>query len=173
MAFTPEDGTGLADANALCDIAFADAYFAERLVAAWTGADSLKQAALIKATDYIESRWGRLARNGGRFLGTLQFPDVQALSFPRLGVDNDDAVPVGVQKAAAEYALRAMSAPLQPDPVPDAGGRVLAEKTTKVGPIETTLKYEMGAGLRITQPYPAADALLRGFLAGGAGVYRG
>ena len=108
MAFTAEDGTGLADANALCDVTFADAYFEDRRVSAWSGTDAVKEAALIKATDYIESRWGRLARNGGRFLGTLQFPAVQALSFPRLGIDADDAVPVGVCKAVAEYALSSL-----------------------------------------------------------------
>lgn len=173
MAFVAENGTGLATATALCSVEFADAYFEDRRVTAWAGADEVKEAALIKATDYVEGRWGRLARNGGRFLGSLQFPDVQALSFPRLGISSDDAVPVGIQKAVAEYALRALSAPLQPDPVPDSGGRVLAEKTTKVGPIETSLKYEQGAGLQTVQPYPAADAMVRAFLAGGAGVYRG
>ncbi len=174
MAFVAEDGTGLADANSLCTLAFADGYFEERAVSAWAGSDEDKQAALIRATDYVESRWGRLARNGGRFSGTLQFPTVQALSFPRLGIDSDGAVPAGILKAVAEYALRALLAPLQPDPVPDAGGRVVSEKTTKVGPIETTVKYEPGTGLRTMQPYPAADSLLRAFLAGGgSGVYRG
>ena len=116
MAFVAEDGTGLEDANSLCDVAFADAYFADRVVTAWTGADAVKQGALIRATDYVEGRWAL------KFKGSEQFPEVQGLSFPRLEIGWDDAVPVGIKRAVAEYALRALANPLAPDPVVDATG---------------------------------------------------
>jgi hypothetical protein len=168
MAFVAEDGTGLANANSLCDVAFADAYFSDRAIAAWTGSTGAKQAALIQATDYIESRWAR------RFAGVVQFPDTpQALSFPRscAPVANEDEVPVGIKKAASEYALRALSAKLVPDPVVDASGLVLAGSRTKVGPIETELRYQAGSAL-LLKAYPAADMLVRPFLAAAPALAR-
>ena len=57
----PEDGTGLASANAYVSIEFADEYFSARKNEAWAGLDSAaKEAAIIKATDYIEEvYWGK------------------------------------------------------------------------------------------------------------------
>lgn len=170
MAFTVEDGTGKADANSYITIAFADSYFLDRAVAAWTGADSVKQAALIKATDFIDARWGK------KFLGVKQFPTVQALQFPRTGKDNDgnamdDLVPVAVQKACAEYALRALSGELAPDPTVDASGRQVLSSRRKVGPIETETSYSTASVTGI-RPYPAADMLLRSVVRVSTGVIR-
>lgn len=161
MAFLAEDGTGLAAANALCAVAFADEYFTDRGVTSWTGASSAKEAALIRATDYVETRWGK------RFKGRVQFPDTpQALSFPRLGIDSDGAVPVAIQKAVAEYALRALSGTaLAPDPVYDTSGRQSVMTRKKVGPIETEQQYTAGASAVLFRPYPMADALVRPLLA--------
>lgn len=169
MAFTPEDGTGLADANSLAAVAFADAYFAERGVAAWTGTDTVKEQALVRATDYVESRWGKR----GRFKGEPQFPDVpQALSFPRTGIGSDGVVPQDVQKAVAEYALRALSGTLAPDPVVTVGPAVESVRQ-KVGPIETETRYGNAGSVSSVEfkPYPAADLLLRPYLRG-AGMVR-
>ena len=164
MAFTPEDGTGLANANALIDVAFADAYFAERGVAAWTGDDTAKQQAIVRATDYVETRWGQR----GRFKGAVQFPDTpQALSFPRLYIGSDGAVPVAVQKAVAEYSLRALTATLAPDPVAATGAQVEVVRK-KLGPLETETRYSNGGNTSavIFKPYPAADLLLKPYILG-------
>lgn len=166
MAFVAEDGTGLADANSLCSVAYADAYFADRGVAAWTGSNTVKEQKLVAATDYIETRWGQ------RFRGAVQFPDTpQALSFPRTGIQSDDAVPVPIQKACAEYALRALSGALAPDPTVDASGRPVAMKRSKVGPIETEVAYAEGTRVNEFKPYPMADALVAPYLRA-AGVIR-
>lgn len=168
MAFVAEDGTGLANANSLCDVAFADSYFADRGIAAWTGTSSVKQSALIKATDYIEARWKR------KFDGVPQFPDTpQALSFPRVCADEakPDEVPEGVKKAVCEYAVRALVAPLVTDPVTDANGLVLSLSRTKVGPIETEARYQPGSAIGI-KPYPAADMLIRPYLQASGGAIR-
>src|SRR5678815_4685019 len=63
MAFTVEDGSGVEDANAYIPIDYADEYFSDRAITTWTGSDAVKQAAIIKATDYIEKVYGT------RFLG--------------------------------------------------------------------------------------------------------
>lgn len=167
MAFTVEDGSRVADANALCAVAVADAYFAERGITTWTGADLVKQIALINATDHIERRWG------SRLKGAKVDAD-QALCFPRTGITNveDDEVPRDVQRACAEYALRALAAPLQPDPVPDPGGRVVIEKVTRVGPLETKLRYQDRTALVLSKDYPVPDGLMRQFAQSLCGVVR-
>jgi len=77
MAFTPEDGTGVADANSYTTDTFADGYFADRNNTTWSAADTAsKQTALIKATDYIELRFR------DRWKGILA-PEATTLSFPR------------------------------------------------------------------------------------------
>lgn len=158
MAFIVEDGTGRVDANALCSVSFANAYFADRGISAWTGADTVKQGAIVRATDYVCSRWG------SKLAGQLQFPDTpQALCFPRLGIDADGAVPVGVQRAVAEYALVELSARLAPNPTQDASGLVVTAVKTKVGPIETERAFQPSTP-SAARMYPKADSLMRPFL---------
>lgn len=161
MAFVVETGTGLATATAYVDVAYVDTYFADRANAAWAGTTAAKQAAIIKATDYIDTRWGNF------FLGRSEFPDTpQALCFPRLNILNKDGrfvtgIPTNLKKATAEYALRALTITLLPDPTIDDSGRAIASKSEKVGPIEQSTDYQVDeAAPIILRPYPAADRLL-------------
>lgn len=176
MAFTVEDGTGVADANSYTDETFADAYFLDRSDATWAAADSAsKQAALIKATDYIELRFK------DRWKGILA-PEATTLSFPRQyfydrkgePVDfANDGIPSDIQKATAEYALRALSADLLPDPTAADSGQAIKRTFDKVGPIETEIEYEGGAARPdLIRPYPAADKLLLFWITGAGGVIR-
>lgn len=155
MAFVVEDGTGLANANSYVSVADADAYFADRGITAWTGSSTVKEQALIRATDFIETVYGR------RFRGSV-VTDTQALSFPRY-ITGEDEIPSDLKKATCEYALRALSASLLPDPSSDATGLPLMGKTTIVGPIETTVRYS-GTVPALTKNYPAADMLLAGLV---------
>jgi len=167
MAFTVEDGTGVAGANAYIAVAYADAYFTDRGVTAWTGSNEVKQAAIIKATDYIETRWG------DRFKGRPEFLDPrQPLGFPRLCLYDRagqlvEGIPDKLMKATAEYALRALSGELMPDPTTDASGAMIAGNRQKVGPIETEVTYAASMGVRTLKPYPAADKLLSEYVNGG------
>jgi hypothetical protein len=155
MAFTVEDGTGLEDSNALIAVAFADTYFTDRGNTAWTGADAVKQAAIIRATDYLCNRF--------TFLGD-KYSEDQALEFPRVYEDIEDPqMPVKMQQAVAEYAVRALSAVLAPDPeTDDTGGRVIS-KREEVGPIKEETVYA-DSSISVLKPYPAADMLLRGLV---------
>lgn len=173
MAFTVEDGTGVADANAYITVEYADAYFTDRAVTAWTGADAVKQAAIIKATDFIETRWG------SKFKGSPEFLDPrQPLGFPRLNLYDPagqlvEGIPEKLKKATAEYALRALSGELMPDPVTDTSGAMVIGNRQKVGPIETEVTYAASMGVRPLKPYPAADLLLKEYLtSGGARAVR-
>lgn len=155
MTFVVEDGTGLANANSYISVPDADAYFADRGIAAWTGSNTVKEQALVRATDFIETVYGQ------RFRGSV-VTESQALSFPRYITDEDE-VPTSLKRATCEYALRALSATLLPDPTVDATGLPLLGKTTIVGPIETTVKYG-GNVPALTKNYPAADMLLTGLI---------
>lgn len=162
MAFTVEDGTGLVNSNALIDVAFADAYFADRGIATWTGDTStVKQPAIIRATDYLCNRFA--------FLGE-KYKDEQALAFPRVNIPlypadlNVAVMPVKMKQAVAEYALRALTKTLAPDPVVDSTGGKVIEKREKLGPLEEQTKYAEGVANSLLTPYPAADMLLRGLV---------
>ena len=169
MTFTVEDGSGIVNANAYCDDVFADAYFADRNNISWSGTAAIKQAALICATDYIELRYSHL------FLGDAK-TKTQGLSFPRVS-PNFQEMPVGLMRACCEYAVRALSAKLLPDPVIDPTGLGLERTRKKVGPIEKETRYQyQGAGTirTIIHPYPAADSLLKGLIRSTGGtVIRG
>jgi hypothetical protein len=158
MAFTVETGSGNPDANAYASVADVDAYHQDRLHAGWTGAQTKKEAAIIAATDYIDKRFGH------RFKGYRRQKE-QALEWPRLEAfdrdgflyDGIDIVPRVLQKACAEYALRALTkGELAPDPatqfatednqtedgtVSKAVGGELKKEAVKVGPVEESYEY--------------------------------
>lgn len=176
MTFIVEDGTGVADANSYTDVAFADAYFTDRANTTWsTATTSDKEIALIKATDYMELRFR------DRWKGNLA-PEATTLSFPRQyfydrkGQQIDftaDGIPIDIQKATAEYALRALSSSLLPDPTVSESGQAIKRTFDKVGPIETEIEYEGGASRPdLIRPYPTADRLLLFWIAGTGGVIR-
>ena len=94
----------------------------------------------------------------------------QAREFPRAYLYDRSGNPVlgipeAVKQAASEYAVRAAAAALWFDPTVDATGRLVVEKSEKVGPIEESTRYEEGIGLSaLIKPYPAADRLLSAYL---------
>lgn len=163
--FVPEDGTGVADANSYVDLAFADQYFLDRAVTTWTGTDAAKQSALVRATDYVENRYG------DKFIG-CKFSETQALHFPTFDGLTDDMtgdklptpMPVKLLKAISEYAVRALTGTLTPDPVVDATGQRVLSKSEQVGPIQESTTYVAGGTVYTFIPYPAADILLRGLI---------
>jgi hypothetical protein len=169
MAFVVEDGTGLTNATAFVSTAYVDSYLADRGRSTENGwqsqASSAKQAAIIAATDYIEHRFGH------RYKGT-RANETQALGWPRSYVYDrdgylldDTALPAALEKATAEYAIRALGGDLQPDPTFSDTGKAITRLRERVGPIETETQYEAGGSVsQVTRSYPAADNLLRSLL---------
>jgi len=281
MAFIVEDGSGKKGATSYGTVAAFEAYWLDRGIdiSAWTSDD--KQACLVKATDYIDTRWGQrlkgrrywrtiLSRSvftltdqpsdgdtvtvgtgvatfkttatqdthaeiGDTLIDTLSNlagalaaadpdtdgviqstllanPDTAALTvfttrdgvattescengsfdntttsgrsyhqqpleFPRLYLYDKagnlvEGIPDRLREATFEYAYRANSADLAPDPTVDATGLQVTGNQTKVGPIETDIKYAENSTIRITKPYPAADRLLQEYVTGGNVVIR-
>lgn len=120
MSLITEDGTGTADAESLCSVADADAYFTARpgttLATAWGAASTpAKESALRQATAYFEGAYG--ARLPGRRISPSQ-----ALLLPRDGAYDLEGLALSrsevwlpVRQAVAELAARALGGPLSVD----------------------------------------------------------
>ena len=161
MAFTVEDGTGVTGANAYIAVSFFKTHHADRGNTAYVDfTDPQIQSAIIRSSDYVDKRFGR------RFVGVRQKKE-QGLEWPRLSAfDQDgflltsiDEVPRQLQKAVAEYALRALiCGVLAPDPLPpvpkqdltDSSGTrntdvvtgEIQRKRERVGPLEEETWYQ-------------------------------
>ena len=139
----PEDGTGLAGANAYVSVEFADEYFSARGNQPWVGLDNAaKEAAIIKATDYLEAVYGE------KWRGEKLKAD-QALAFPR----KPFGMPAKFKSAVCELAIRANAGELLSD----------VERLTtkeKVGSIE--VEYAQNADPATKYAYVAS--LLKPFL---------
>lgn len=162
MSLIVEEGTGKADAESYISVADATTYHANRGNAAWAAlaSDTVREQLLRKATEYMQQTY-RLRWKGVRTSTT------QALDWPRSGVEIDDvplgriayyystsSVPVEVQRACAELALKASTADLLAD---------LSQgvKSKKVGPIEVT--YDENSNR--SKQYVAIDRMLVPYLA--------
>lgn len=158
MAFTVEDGSGIVGANAYISIAIADTYHADRNQHTWADLnDDEKEGFIVRASDYIDKRFGR------KFRGFRATKD-QGLEWPRLDAFDDDDyvlddIPAQLEKATAEYALRAIDTDQL---APDNEDTGLDASFTKIGPIEIedTIKKTGGSSLVAAtsiKDYPEAD----------------
>lgn len=120
---------GAADANSYASLVEAAAYHSARGNSTWTGTDALKEAALIRATQWIDGRYG------DQWPGTRRHLREQALDWPRVDAyDRDgtyvdvDTIPPEVLNATCEAALRELVTPgsLSPDVTPGTA-KVLTE----------------------------------------------
>lgn len=179
MAFLLEDGTGIEGANAYIDVSYYRTHHIDRGNAAEADfSDSETQAAIIRSSEYVDKRFGKM------FVG-LRRTKRQGLEWPRINAfDSDgfllsgpDRVPRNLEKAVAEYALRALiCGVLAPDPLhpvpkqdltdstavrdPDVITGEVTRRRDKVGPLEEERWYEtrartlarnLGAGARGVQ----------------------
>ncbi len=191
MTLTVEDGTGLVNADAYISVADADTYFLASANATWAAATSpAKEVAIIKATRYIEKRFGT------KWKGLIASSE-QGLGWPRRyvyderGTELVDQVPVQIARACAEYAVQALANPLIPEtvyPIADGApvpfGRI-NRKVEKVGPVYEETYYSTGGahasrvgsgsslvdGDKVVQ-YPEADFLIGPFIKSTKGVSR-
>lgn len=110
---------GTSTANSYVSVEDADSYLASVGASTWTGTDEAKEAALIRATQYIDGKF-RGSWNGRKLNGRSQ-----ALDWPRYGATDcdgnsiDQTIPVEIVKATCEAALRELTSPfsLSPDVV--------------------------------------------------------
>lgn len=155
MSLIVEDGTGLSSADSYVAVTDANSYHTAMGNSAWTGADTLKEVALRRATQYIDSQY---RFRGERLLLT------QSLEFPRVGVTNllPDWPMKNLVAATCELALRALTNTLMSDTVAESVRR------EKVGPIETEYFRNDGAQPR----YAIVDKLLKDWTYGSGNSLR-
>ena len=141
MAFTVEDGTGVAGAvSYLSATDFKELAAARGTTVPATDADCEKL--LIQASDYLELK---------EYIGD-QATTTQGLKWPRLNCDFDGVIPANLKKAQYYLAVEAQNGTLlsatRPNPY----------KRTKVDVlyVEYNKAEDMAAGLR----FPEVDALL-------------
>lgn len=158
MAFLVQDDNGsVANANAYITVEFFKSYHQDRgNVIPGSPTDPDLERAIVRATDYLDQRFafvGRRLRNDQ----TTEWPRISAYDRDRYLVNG---IPPQVKEATAQYALRALSAELNPDPARDSTGAKIQSKSQEVGPIAQSITYVSGAVFEMPT-YPAADSLLR------------
>lgn len=106
MTLTVEDGTGLENAESYASVAEANTYFTNLSNASWTGTDAVKEAALRKATQYLDSTYN--------WAGII-YSTTQSLGWPRTNIydkegrDLKESVPTKIKNATFELALASLS----------------------------------------------------------------
>lgn len=166
MALNLQDDDGTAtDANAYITLAFFRTYhtnLGRTLEPSSPTVDAAMEAAIVRATMFLDTRH--------RFMGERKNYD-QLTQWPRINVYNNEGravygIPEAVRRATAEYALRALTIDLMPDPTREASGRKIRSFTNTVGPITQTKNYGDYGNSYDMPIYPLADNLLlqEGFL---------
>lgn len=185
MAFLLEDGTGIEGANAYIDVSNYRTHHTDRGNTAHTDfTDPDTQAAIIRASEYVDKRFGKM------FIGLrrtkrqgLEWPRINAFDADGFLMSDQDRVPRNLQKAVAEYTLRALiCGVLAPDPIlpvpkqdlTDSSGvrdsdvitGEVSRKRDKIGTLEEERWYEtrahslarnLGAGARGVQASTVND----------------
>ena len=156
-----ENGDGVVGANSYASVFFADEYFGARGNDAWVGTIRQKEAALIKASDYIDLRWGSMA-------GGAQLNEEQGLVWPRCS----KGLPKAIRKACAEYAVIALSQTLAPIPRVDDSGAKTIVTSKEVGPLKQSFAQVTGqtkSGIAsMYREYPIPDGMMLSVIGGSA-----
>ena len=167
MALEVEDGTAKVNAESFASV---DEFTTHHTLRGntYTATDSAIEAALRKATDFMEARWST-SWVGSRSTVT------QALSWPRDGAYYPDDgrpaldVPIEIKRACVEYALRALTNELAPDLEYTTTLGPVVETEDRVGPIMERRKYANGGATMAFRKFPVIDKSLRPLLVGGGG----
>ncbi len=127
-----EDGSGMSNADAFISVEYADAYHAAMGNAEWTGEETDKEAAIRRATAFLSNsyQWQGYKRKGRP--QALAWPRYDVVDCEGWGVDYK-SVPVEIQRATAEVALRELMSPGSMNPDVIAADQV---KREKIGQIE-------------------------------------
>lgn len=157
MTLIVETGAVVANANSYASVATVDAYHSARGNTAWSGTDAVKEAAILRAMDFVEGLPWKGQKTA--YTNPLQWPRLNVVDRSGFAVPAD-SVPQGVVYALCAAALVELVTPGALAPALARGGMV---KSEKVDVIETT--YMDGAPSSTT--YPAIMAPLKGLVGAG------
>ncbi len=159
MSFEVQDpDTPTATANAYLSVAAFKAYHDDRGNSYSSSSDTEIEEAIVRATDYIDSRW--------TFAGARDDAD-QSTECPRSGVYDPnsglslDPYPPELEEACAEYAMSALSASLYSNPNVDTTGLKVKSFRKKADVIEKETEYFHGGSASAWQAFPVADGKMR------------
>lgn len=150
-----DDGT-VTGANSYVSVQYFRDYHAARGRDTTAHSNAVVEVALVQGTDYVDRRFAYVGQTMDRNQET-EWPRWNAMDSRGWAVNG---VHKAVKNATCEYALRALTQALMPDPSQDPSGRVV-ERTEKVGPLEESVKYAGDANNGQLPTYPEADLLLR------------
>lgn len=166
MTLVVEDGTGKTTSESYISVTDADTYHSNLGNATWTGVTAVKEAALRKATQYMQqvyfSRWDGYRNTSTQALDwPREYVEVKGLRYTEYVADTD--IPQEVINACASLALRALSEDL----TADEERAVISES---VDVISTT--YSEHASQQ--KKYPEIDRMLAKYMltAGGTPMVR-
>lgn len=161
MTLIVEDGSRVPGATSYADIATVDAYHAARCNADWTGTDAVKEAAILRAMDYL---YGLPWRG-------QKASEAQALDWPRSWIEDKDgyavsayAVPAQVVHALCEVALRELQSP--GSTMPDLGRDDMLNSLEVAGAVKMT--WATGAPTRTD--ITVIKTILRGLIRSSGGT---
>lgn len=157
MTLIIEDGSGVVSANSYASATDVTAHHTARGNTAWTGTDAAKEAAILRAMDYIEGmpwKGQKLA-----YANALEWPRMNVVDRSGYTIPTD-AIPQGVILALCAAALVELVTPGALAPALERGGMV---KREKVDVIET----EFMDGAPSSTTYPAIMVPLKGLVGAG------
>lgn len=150
MTLVVEDGTGKSNANAFCDVAFADTHISDHGgSSSWTALDtSGKETAIILGARFIEQEFQ------GLWKGQIVSQD-QALAHPRYNLYDEegrligsDTVAIDVQRANAELAREYAEGNPLGDTLTTSEQGGLKRKKVVAGPVESEKEWFGGSPSR-------------------------
>lgn len=160
MTLIVESGAGSSNSDCYISLVDAATYHTSRGNAGWAAiaSDELREQAILKATDYMTQIYRSLWQG-------FRVTHTQALDWPRTSVLVDvhisishDVIPVEIQRACAELALKASAGTLYADQTQQVAKE-------KIGPIET--EFDIYSPVAIQ--YKSIDAMLAPYLRRGRG----
>lgn len=152
MALVVEDGTGLATANSYASEQEFRDYCTLRGYDISAETQETIEARLIKSTEFIDLEYS--------FIGEITNP-LQALKFPRTIDDIEVGLPLAVKKATNSLGFDIPAT----GTIYDQDLSIIESKKSKVGPIETDVKYATGKTVTtITAQYPLIAKYLDPYL---------
>lgn len=126
---------------------------------AYTASDTEIEQAIVRATDYMDSRW--------TFAGSRQDAD-QSTECPRSGVYDPnsglsvDPYPEELEEACAEYSLSALESTLHPSPNVDSTGLQVKKTRKKADVLEKETEYfQSGGASSAKKAWPVADGKMK------------
>jgi hypothetical protein len=159
MPLIVEDGSGLANAQAYCSVAYLDAYLAERGLEHGHSTHAKEAALVISAKDWLD---------GQHAFKYEQLTTTQALQFPRTELGFPEAIKLANAKAAHLHLHNSLLV----DTTAISVAGVVESESKGLGPLSKSVTYKSGSAqiygrilpadlTNLLRPYLSASGMMR------------